>query len=142
MDYPIALAEIKNGRKRSHWMWYIFPQITGLGFSSTSQFYAIKDIDEANAYLKHPVLGYRLVEITTALLELPTNDARQIFGFPDDMKLRSSVTLFLQIKNASPVFQKVLNKFFNGQPDEQTLQILKESLNTGKVRGDGFDEYV
>src|ERR1700709_704106 len=93
-DYATALAEIKNGRKRSHWMWYIFPQIAGLGFSETSRFYALKDQAEAEAYLQHPVLGSRLIEISKALLEIEDNHATRIFGNPDDLKLKSSMTLF------------------------------------------------
>lgn len=123
-DYEIALKEVKNGHKRSHWMWYIFPQISGLGFSETSRFYAIKNLDEAAAYLKHPVLGKRLIEISSALLDLDTDDAHSIFGSPDDSKLKSSMTLFAQIADADPVFQSVLQKFFNGEKDKKTLSII------------------
>ena len=126
-DYAIALAEIKNGRKRSHWMWYIFPQVQGLGFSTTSIYYAIKDIREAEAFLKHPVLGERLIQICNALLELPVNDANKIFGNPDDMKLKSSMTLFAAVPGTDPVFNSVLNKFFNGSKDNKTIEILKGS---------------
>src|SRR5438270_10060514 len=93
-DYEIALAEIKNGRKRSHWMWYIFPQVKGLGFSSTSQHYGIANLKEAEAYLRHPVLGPRLIAISNELLNLENKNATDIFGNPDDMKLRSAMTLF------------------------------------------------
>jgi uncharacterized protein (DUF1810 family) len=124
-DYSIALAEIKQGRKRSHWMWYIFPQIRGLGFSETSTYYAIKDLDEAKQYLQHPVLGKRLIEISKALLENEENDATKIFGTPDDLKLRSSMTLFAAVPNADPVFQAVLNKFFEGKQDSKTLSIIE-----------------
>jgi len=123
-DYETALAEINGGRKRSHWMWYIFPQIKGLGFSSTSQHYGIKDLKEAQAYLQHPILGPRLVTISKALLALPIINATQIFGNPDDMKLRSSMTLFAAVKDSDPVFQQVLDKFFQGRPDQQTITIL------------------
>ena len=126
-DYAIALSEIENGKKQSHWMWYIFPQIQGLGFSETSKFYAIKNIHEANEFMNHPVLGKRLIEISNALLHLETNDAHKIFGSPDDMKLHSSMTLFSSLPNTSPVFQNVLDKCFNGRKDERTLQILDES---------------
>ena len=122
--YPPALAEIKAGRKRSHWMWYIFPQIEGLGFSSISQRYAIRDAAEAAAYLHHPVLGARLVEISQALLGLAGGNATSIMGSPDDLKLRSSMTLFGAVPGASPVFQQVLDKFFGGAPDAKTLQLL------------------
>lgn len=123
-DYQIALSEVKNGRKRSHWMWYIFPQIQGLGFSETSKLYAIKDIREAEEYLKHPVLGSRLVLICNELLGLESNDANKIFGSPDDLKLKSSMTLFSSLHNTNPVFQLVLEKFFNGTKDNKTLQII------------------
>ncbi|MBC6609954.1 DUF1810 domain-containing protein [Hymenobacter sp. BT507] len=123
-DYQTALSEIKNGRKRSHWMWYIFPQIQGLGFSETSKFYAIQDAAEAEAYLTHPVLGSRLLEISSALLKLSSSNATSIFGSPDDLKLKSSMTLFASLPKADPVFQSVLDKFFNGAKDNKTLQLL------------------
>ncbi|RNI22666.1 DUF1810 domain-containing protein [Rufibacter latericius] len=123
-DYEVALSEIRKGRKQSHWMWYIFPQMRGLGFSETSVFYGIKDVQEAEAYLKHPVLGSRLVEICEALLKLEGNNACRIFGSPDDLKLKSSMTLFASLPNANPVFRDVLQKFFHGKQDEKTLQIL------------------
>jgi uncharacterized protein (DUF1810 family) len=122
-NYATALAEIKAGRKRTHWMWFIFPQIAGLGFSETSRFYAIRDQAEAAAYLAHPVLGPRLIEISRSLLELESTDANRIFGSPDDMKLRSSMTLFAAL-GANAVFQAVLDKFFRGAADEQTLRRL------------------
>jgi uncharacterized protein (DUF1810 family) len=124
-DYAIALSEIKSGRKQSHWMWYIFPQVLGLGYTSTSILYAIKDVDEATAYLRHEVLGKRLIEISNALLALETNDAHHVFGGPDDMKLRSSMTLFTLVPGADAVFQKVLDKFFDGKKDDRTLQLLE-----------------
>jgi len=123
-DFQIALSEIKNGRKRSHWMWYIFPQIQGLGFSDTSKFYAIKNLDEAGEFLRHPVLGARLIGICNELLVLPGNNATAIFGSPDDLKLKSSMTLFSSLDDPNPVFQKVLNKFFDGTKDYQTLRII------------------
>lgn len=123
-DYLTALSEIKAGRKRSHWMWYIFPQVKGLGFSETSKFYAIKDIEEAVAYLKHPVLGKRLKEITSELLKLHTNNASEVFGSPDDMKIKSSLTLFAAITDETSIFREALQKFFGGKEDEQTLRIL------------------
>src|SRR4051794_15709032 len=89
-DYEAALSEIENGRKQSHWMWYIFPQVQGLGFSETSKFYAIRNFNEAEEYLKHPVLGSRLILICTELLKLASKDANRIFGSPDDLKLKSS----------------------------------------------------
>ncbi len=125
-DYQTAFAEIKNGRKRSHWMWYIFPQIKGLGFSQTSLFYAIKNIQEAEVYLNHPVLGDRLVAICKELLKLNGTNATYIFGSPDDVKLKSSMTLFAAVPNADPVFDMVLQKFFNGEKDAKTLQIIAQ----------------
>lgn len=123
-DYQIALSEIKKGRKQSHWIWYIFPQIQGLGLSETSKFYAIKDTDEAAEFLSHPVLGERLVRISKELLELDINDANKVFGSPDDMKLRSSMTLFSSLPDADPVFGLVLEKFFDGEKDSKTLKII------------------
>jgi uncharacterized protein (DUF1810 family) len=119
--YAIALSEIKNGRKHSHWMWFIFPQIAGLGFSATSNLYAIKNIDEAAAYLLHPVLGSRLVTISQQLLILENNDAHSIFGSLDDIKLQSSMTLFSSVPYSDTVFSFVLEKFFKGAKDPNTL---------------------
>lgn len=123
-NYADALAEIKNGKKRTHWMWYIFPQIQGLGNSEFARFYAIKNLEEAEAYLKHPVLGSRLIEISSSLLKLKGNDAYVIFGSPDDMKLHSSMTLFSLVPNTDPVFEAVLQKFYNSEKDSKTLMIL------------------
>jgi len=122
--YSDAFSEIKNGRKRSHWMWYIFPQIAGLGFSETSKYYAIRNLSEAKAYLEHPVLGHRLVEICHELLTLNGSDANQVFGSPDDMKLKSSMTLFAAVPGADEVFLSVLDKFFGGEKDPRTLQLI------------------
>ena len=126
IDYQTAFAEIKSGRKRGHWMWYIFPQVQGLGFSQTSRFYAIKDRAEAIAYLNHPVLGERLIAISKELLKLPVSNAHAIFGSPDDLKLRSCMTLFAALPNTDPVFDAVLTKFFGGVGDDATLKILNE----------------
>lgn len=123
-EYNIALNEIKNGKKETHWMWYIFPQVLGLGFTSVSMEYGIKDLDEAAAYLNHPVLGPRLIEISNVLLTLDTDNAREIFGGSDAVKLRSSMTLFSLVPNADKVFELVLEKFFKGKKDEKTLQLL------------------
>lgn len=125
-DFERALAEIKRGRKQSHWMWYIFPQIVGLGSSETSRFYAVKDRAEAELYLAHPVLGARLVEISEAVLEIEGKTANQIFGSPDDMKLKSSMTLFGALKNTNPVFQSVLDEYFNRTNDLRTLQLIDD----------------
>ncbi len=126
--YPVALAEVKQGKKESHWMWYIFPQIKGLGRTETSDFYAIQDLDEAENFLNHPVLGSRLVKITKALLNPEKNNATEIFEHPDDMKLRSSMTLFSSLFNADPVFNQVLEKYFDGRKDEETLKIMKYAM--------------
>jgi uncharacterized protein (DUF1810 family) len=123
-DFDAALQELKTGRKRSHWMWYIFPQLLGLGFSETTKFYAIKDLKEAQNYLEHPVLGPRLVKISEALLHLQL-PAKQVFGSPDDLKLHSSMTLFSEVPGANPVFELVLQKLFKGQKDPKTLLLLK-----------------
>jgi len=123
--YQTALAEIKSGRKQSHWMWYVFPQLAGLGFSGTARFYGIKDGEEAKEYLDHPLLGGRLREICHELLAIPHSDAHVIFGSPDDLKLRSCVTLFHLIDVSDKnVFKKILVKFFRGQSDQKTIQLL------------------
>ncbi|HXB28439.1 MAG TPA: DUF1810 domain-containing protein [Puia sp.] len=123
-SYSMALSEIQQGRKQSHWMWFIFPQIAGLGFSETSRYYAIKDLQEADEFLKHPVLGSRLINISRELLKLKTTDAHSVFGNPDDLKLKSSMTLFSMLPGTDPVFQFVLEKFFNGEKDSKTLHII------------------
>ena len=120
-----ALNEIKNGKKQSHWMWFIFPQIAGLGFSETSKFYAIKDVVEADLYLEHKVLGSRLIKISNELLNIEGKTASQIFGSPDDLKLKSCMTLFSLLQNTNPIFEAVLNKYFNGAKDLKTLQLIK-----------------
>ena len=126
-DYERALSEIMGGRKRSHWMWYIFPQIDGLGFSATSRLYAIKSIAEAEAYLSHPVLGPRLTACAEAALGVEGRSANEIFASPDDMKLRSCATLFAQVSPAGSVFHRLLDKYFQGEPDRKTLQLLGSS---------------
>jgi uncharacterized protein (DUF1810 family) len=123
-DYDIALQEIKSGRKRCHWMWYIFPQIAGLGMTDTSRYYAIRDIQEASDYLMDQDLGTRLTNICKALLALETNDAHAVFGSPDDLELKSSMTLFDAVPATFPVFGQVLDKFYNGQRDSRTLDLL------------------
>ena len=123
-DYLTALEEIRRGRKRSHWMWYIFPQLRGLGMSSTSYFYGIESLEEARAFLDDPYLGGNLREISQALLSLDTGDARSVMGSPDDLKLRSSMTLFSLAAPEEPVFKKVLEKFYRGVQDPATLRIL------------------
>ena len=124
-DYPVALNEIKNGRKESHWMWYIFPQLKELGYSSTARYYGLTK-DEAIAYIKDEVLKSRLIEISEVLLELNNNNATEIFGYPDDLKLKSCMTLFSEISPEIEVFDKVLEKFFSGKKDDKTLELLKK----------------
>ena len=126
-DYEPALAEIRSGRKRSHWMWYIFPQFDGLGFSPTSKHYAIKSLAEAKAYLEHPLLGPRLVECATAALEVEGKSAHAIFGSPDDLKLRSCATLFAHVTPAGSVFHRLLDKYFRGERDEKTVRLISAS---------------
>jgi uncharacterized protein (DUF1810 family) len=123
-DSDQALAEIKAGRKRSHWMWYVFPQIDGLGFSAMSQRYAIKSTNEAKAYLAHPILGKRLIEICEAALAVEAKSAHEIFGSPDDMKLKSCATLFASISPEGSVFERLLDKYFEGNRDGKTLKLI------------------
>jgi len=123
-DYTTALAEIRAGRKESHWMWYIFPQFAGLGFSAMSKRYAIRSAEEARAYLAHPLLGPRLVRCCVAVMEIEGRSAHNIFGSPDDMKLRSSMTLFASVSPAGSVFEQVLEKYFGGEADPQTLRLM------------------
>lgn len=125
--YLKALAEVRNGEKQSHWMWFVFPQIKGLGFSETAKFYGIADLDEAEAYLSHPVLGKHLIEISEALLKIEDKTATEIFGTPDDMKLRSSMTLFAKVNNANTVFIEVLQKYFHGMQDTYTEELLEQN---------------
>jgi uncharacterized protein (DUF1810 family) len=127
-DYDTALNEIRQGRKRSHWIWYIFPNIAGLGYSSTSRYYAIKDIGEARAYLDNGLLRGRLEEISSELLKLEDSNAVKIMGSPDDLKLRSCMTLFLKAEPGNKIFASVLEKFFGGEEDARTVEILKSQF--------------
>ncbi|MCA0899890.1 MULTISPECIES: DUF1810 domain-containing protein [Microbulbifer] len=122
--YPEALAEIHAGNKHTHWMWFIFPQIDGLGRSSTARHYAIKSRDEAEAYLAHPILGTRLRECCAALLAVKGRSAHQIFGSPDDMKLKSSMTLFTVVAGQRSEFMQVLQRYYCGELDTVTLELL------------------
>jgi len=122
--YPRALAELKAGKKQSHWMWFIFPQIAGLGHSAMAQMYAIQSLDEAKAYLAHPVLGPRLRECCEAVLAVEGKTAHAIFGSPDDLKFRSSLTLF-DLASPGDIFRAALDKYFGGHPDPLTLQKLR-----------------
>lgn len=119
-----ALAELRAGRKRSHWMWFVFPQLAGLGTSATAQHYAVRDLEEASAYLAHPLLGARLRECVQALLALRGRSAEHIFGYPDVLKLRSSMTLFAAVPGADPMFGEVLARYYGGEADARTLQLL------------------
>ncbi len=124
-DYATALSELKSGRKRSHWMWYVFPQFEGLGFSLTSRRYAIKSLAEAKAYLEHPVLGPRLRECAEAVLGVEGRSAHQIFGSPDDLKLKSCATLFQRVSPPGSVFGRLLEKYFAGESDQKTIELLE-----------------
>ena len=123
-NYSDALKEIKNGKKISHWMWYVFPQIKGLGKSDTAKWYAIKDLQEAKDYLNNKILSNRLEQVCKALLDLDCNDVYKIFGSPDDMKLKSSMTLFEIAAPENKIFKRVLDKYFNGERDQKTIEII------------------
>ena len=123
-DYALALSELRDGRKRSHWMWYIFPQFAGLGQSTMSQRYAIRSEEEARAYLDHPVLGTRLTECAEAVLKIEDRAATEIMGSPDGLKLRSCATLFAQVSRGESVFHKILDKYYSSEPDPDTLRHL------------------
>lgn len=125
--YRTALKEIKSGKKKSHWMWFIFPQIVGLGYSETARYYAIKDMNEAKTYMEDYTLSRNLIEISQALLEVTSDDATAVIGWPDNLKLKSSMTLFALAKPECEVFQKVLDKFFRGEKDQKTIDILKKN---------------
>lgn len=127
-SYDIAYKELSQGMKQSHWMWWIFPQIIGLGMTSISQEYSIKSIEEARAFLEHPYLGKNIREICKVLLNIESNDANYVMGYPDDLKLCSSMTLFIEADPDENIFQKVLDKFFNGRKDNRTLEILKNQI--------------
>ena len=122
--YADALSEITNGRKRTHWMWFVFPQLAGLGVSATSERYAIATVDEARAYLDHPILGPRLLECSESLLRVEGRSATAILGTPDDLKLRSCATLFASVSAPGSVFDRVLEKYYGGARDPKTLRLL------------------
>lgn len=125
--YPVAFREIKNGMKMSHWMWYIFPQISGLGQSVISTYYAISDLEEASNYLNDELLGTRLKEISSELLKLETNEPVLVFGYLDSMKLNSSMTLFDYVSDEDDnVFSRVLDKYYDGRKDDATLKIISD----------------
>jgi uncharacterized protein (DUF1810 family) len=124
-DYSVVLSELDAGRKETHWIWYIFPQITGLGFSPESQLYSIQDKFEAIAYLNHEVLGSRLIECCNAILKHTDKNIEDILGTTDSMKLRSSMTLFSSVSPATEVFRQILDEFFSGYSDSKTTEILR-----------------
>lgn len=122
--FATALAEVRAGRKTSHWMWFIFPQLAGLGTSPLARHYAIADLEEARAYLAHAVLGPRLHEIMSAAAAVPSGSALEVFGAPDDLKLHSSATLFALLSSRQSPFQRVLDRYFDGEPDPATVRLL------------------
>ena len=125
-DYERALKEIKNGKKLTHWIWYIFPQIKGLGYSEISKYYGIDDLAEAKAYLQNEYLRNNLLEITTALLNLDSNNPTEILGYPDDLKVKSCMTLFNYADESILIFKKVIDKYYNGEFDNKTIALIKE----------------
>jgi uncharacterized protein (DUF1810 family) len=125
--YDQALSELERGRKQSHWMWYVFPQLDGLGFSPITKRYSIKSEDEARAYLAHPTLGPRLFECAEAILRIDGKSAREILGSPDDLKLKSCATLFARVSPPGSVFEQILEKFYSGERDGATLRLLSQA---------------
>jgi uncharacterized protein (DUF1810 family) len=139
-DYERALSEIRGGRKRTHWMWYIFPQLDGLALSSTSKHYSIKSLEEARAYLDHPVLGPRLRECAEEVVRVEGRSAAAIFGSPDDLKLRSCATLFACVSPPGSVFDRLLEKYYGGRRDDKTLRLLGITPGAGTPAGGTRDE--
>jgi uncharacterized protein (DUF1810 family) len=130
--YADVLAELRSGHKRTHWMWYIFPQFDGLGYSSTSKHYAIRSREEARQYFEHPVLGKRLVECAETIMAVQARSASAIFGWPDDMKLKSSMTLFAAVSPPGSIFAQVLDRYFQGQQDSKTLNLLEQDTSNDR----------
>jgi uncharacterized protein (DUF1810 family) len=126
--YERALAELKGGQKRTHWMWFIFPQIDGLAYSPTAKRYSIKSREEARQYLNHPVLGKRLLECTEAVVVLRGGSVSEIFGYPDDLKFASSMTLFEKIAGSGSVFSLALDRYCHGERDAKTLRLLESAI--------------
>lgn len=133
-SYELALQEIKNGRKESHWIWYIFPQIQGLGRSSNAEYYGIENLEEAKRYIENPILKQRLLEISTALLSVEGKQIEQILGCIDAVKVKSSMTLFQIVDPEEKVYMNILNKYYNGERDEKTLEILSNNYQYKKNR--------
>ena len=127
-EFDEALSELRRGRKESHWMWFIFPQIDGLGSSPAARKYAIRSLDEARAFLAHPVLGPRLLKCCRAILSVEGKSVSDIMGYPDDIKLRSSMTLFSLAADYQPEFRGVLKKYFSGEKDPRTIEILNKGM--------------
>jgi uncharacterized protein (DUF1810 family) len=125
--YEDVLAELRNGAKRSHWIWFVFPQLRGLGRSATAQHYGISSLDEARAYLAHPVLGARLRECTGLVAAIDGRSVDEIFGWPDNLKVRSSMTLFAHATDDNAGFREVLDKFYDGQEDPATVELLNSA---------------
>lgn len=123
--YLDALKEIKQGKKLTHWMWFVFPQIKGLGFTDYNIFYGIENLEEAQAYYDHPILGKHLIEITQALLQIDNKTALEIMGKPDERKLQSCMTLFSLLPNANKVFEQIIDKYYQGKKDDRTLELLQ-----------------
>lgn len=134
-DYDQAIAEIRSGQKQSHWMWYIFPQYQGLGSSENSRKFAIRSVAQAKAYLRHDVLGPRLVECVETLLSMKERSAHEILGSPDDVKLRSCATLFSRVSPAGSPFHRLLDHFFAGEPDSRTLELIGRDAAVDDLRG-------
>lgn len=124
--YAQVVSELENGRKRTHWMWYIFPQIDGLAFSPMSKRYSIKSREEAQAYLRHPVLGSRLQECAEAVVHVEGRSIEEILGSPDDMKLKSCATLFAFVSSSNSVFERIIEKYYHGEQDDRTLRLLAD----------------
>ena len=124
-SYEMAMLELENKRKESHWIWYIFPQITGLGKSEKAQFYSLKNLEEARAYLEHSVLGPRLIKACQILTNIEDRAIDEIMGFPDDLKLQSSMTLFEAFSKSNSIFTRIIEVYFDGERDEATLEIIK-----------------
>jgi uncharacterized protein (DUF1810 family) len=127
LNYDDALSEIRAGRKRSHWMWYVFPQLTGLGQSAMSFRYGIRSEEEARAYLDHPILGRRLHDCAEAILSIEGRSARDILGSPDDLKLKSSATLFAHVSPLGSLFERILDKYYSSERDSKTLALVAKA---------------
>ncbi len=123
--YSTVLSELQQGKKTTHWMWFIFPQLAGLGRSPTAEFYAIKSLEEAGQYCQHPLLGARIRECSTTVLCIKGRTIENVFGFPDYLKLKSCMTLFSSLPDPDPIFAAVLDRFFHGERDSRTLELLK-----------------